>query len=47
MQSLPESLKSFANRIAQAAVPANAIQMVRLLRVWVSLVDQKARLRRR
>ena len=33
MQSLPESLKSFANRIAQAAVPANAIQMVRLLRV--------------
>ena len=33
MQSLPETLKSFANRIAQAAVPADAIQMVRLLRV--------------
>lgn len=33
MQSLPETLKSFANRIAQAAVPANAVQMVRLLRV--------------
>lgn len=33
MQSLPETLKSFANRIAQAASPANAIQMVRLLRV--------------
>lgn len=33
MQSLPESLKSFANRIAQAAVPAKAIEMVRLLRV--------------
>jgi hypothetical protein len=33
MQSLPETLKSFANRIAQAAVPGNAVQMVRLLRV--------------
>jgi len=33
MQSLPEALKSFANRIAQAAVPANAVQMIRLLRV--------------
>lgn len=33
MQSLPETLKSFANRIAQAAVPASAAQMVRLLRV--------------
>lgn len=33
MQSLPETLKTFANRIAQAAVPADAIQMVRLLRV--------------
>jgi hypothetical protein len=33
MQSLPETLKTFANRIAQAAVPANAVQMVRLLRV--------------
>jgi len=33
MQSLPESLKSFANRIARAAVSDNAAQMVRLLRV--------------
>jgi len=33
MQSLPESWKSFANRIARAAVSDNAAQLVRLLRV--------------
>ena len=33
MQSLPESLKSFANRIARTAVANNATQMVRLLRL--------------
>ena len=33
MQSLPESLKSFANRIARTAVADNATQMVRLLRL--------------
>jgi hypothetical protein len=33
MQSLPESLKSFANRIARTAVAGNATQMVRLLRL--------------
>jgi hypothetical protein len=33
MLSLPESLKSFANRIAQAAYSGDATQLVRLLRV--------------
>lgn len=33
MQSLPESLKSFANRIARTAVTNDATQMVRLLRM--------------
>jgi hypothetical protein len=33
MEHLPESLKSFANRIAKAAISDNAAQMVRLLRV--------------
>jgi hypothetical protein len=33
MQFLPESLKTFANRMARAAVPDNAAQLVRLLRV--------------
>ncbi|HEY2963722.1 MAG TPA: hypothetical protein VGJ37_14985 [Pyrinomonadaceae bacterium] len=41
MQSLPESLKSFANRIANVAVSDDAAQMVRLLRVSGLFGDQR------